>query len=67
MSIDMPFNGGSNETIGCRVRLQRPEIWLFWRPQGSLIRVCGVSLDSSFQMAVRMKLSSDVSDFGGWR
>jgi hypothetical protein len=30
----------------------------------SVIRVCGVSMDTLF-MAVRMKLSAAVSDFGG--
>ncbi len=52
-SMDASFHGGSNETIGGRVRLRRPDISPFWfevvwRSQGSLIRVCELSMDGLF-------------------
>jgi hypothetical protein len=30
VSMNTSFHGGSNETIGGRVRLRRPELLLFW-------------------------------------
>jgi hypothetical protein len=39
VSMNTSFHGGSNETIGGRVR--------FWRPQGPLIRAFGVSMCSA--------------------
>jgi hypothetical protein len=53
VSMNMSFHGGSNETIGDRVRLRRPELLPFWyevvlAASGPLIRAFGVSMDASF-------------------
>jgi hypothetical protein len=63
VSMDTSFHGGSNETIGGRVRLRRPELLLFCfevvlAASGasnllpvtttSVIRAFGVSMDASF-------------------
>ena len=56
VSIDGSLHGGSNDTIGGRVRHRRPEKSPVWfgcmsircqRPQGPLSIVCGVSIDAS--------------------
>ena len=56
VSIDASLQGGSNDTIGGRVRHPRPEKSPVWfgcmsircqRPQGPLSIVCGVSIDAS--------------------
>jgi hypothetical protein len=71
VSMDVSFQGGSNETIGGRARLRRPELSLillklFWWPPGPLIRMFGVSMDASFHGG-----SNDTNTIGGhvrcWR
>ncbi len=73
VSMDASFHDGLNETIGGCVRLWRPEISPFgfevvFRPQGPLIRVCGVlRLLMHLFMVVTMTPSVVASDPGGRR
>ena len=61
MSMNTSFHGGSNETIGGRVRLRRPELLLFW------FEVVLGRLWMRLFMVVPMTPSAAASDPGGRR
>jgi hypothetical protein len=75
VSMDAPFHGGSNDTIGGLIILRRPEISPLWfelvcAVQGPLIRVCPPCvrfLGMFLFMVAYMTSSAATSDTSGQR